>query len=290
MGGSRAGYSYLGRFWAAHGYAVMHVQHQGSDRQVWAGGPLTILSNLQKAASEDNALSRVRDVRFAIDQIQAGGQSTDDPVLRQQMRRIDTSSLVVAGHSYGANTAMLLSGAQPGLNQEKPSSERQTLIRGLNDPRVRAAIMLSAPPFYGEPDQKGIFASIRIPSLHISGSKDVITVPGYYSPPEDRVSLFKAWPGGQKYLVMFQDATHSIFTDRIDRAGPELNHAVKAATRQMTLDFLDSLPISGQKERLAARESTKDPSGQVLKRADFSVVFEDRIRTAGELIAQAMRE
>ena len=38
MGGSRRGYSYLGSYWAAHGFVAMHVQHIGSDRRLWAGG------------------------------------------------------------------------------------------------------------------------------------------------------------------------------------------------------------------------------------------------------------
>jgi len=39
IGGSRDGYSYLGRYLAANGYASLHVQHVGSDRQVWFGNP-----------------------------------------------------------------------------------------------------------------------------------------------------------------------------------------------------------------------------------------------------------
>ena len=32
IGGSRNGYSYLGRFWSSQGYASLHLQHVGSDR------------------------------------------------------------------------------------------------------------------------------------------------------------------------------------------------------------------------------------------------------------------
>src|SRR5436305_11540107 len=37
LGGSRETYEYLGRHWASHGYVVAHVQHEGSDDQVWKG-------------------------------------------------------------------------------------------------------------------------------------------------------------------------------------------------------------------------------------------------------------
>src|SRR5271170_3301939 len=35
LGGSREGYEYLGRHWAACGYVSVHVQHLGSDNRVW---------------------------------------------------------------------------------------------------------------------------------------------------------------------------------------------------------------------------------------------------------------
>ncbi|MFN7645329.1 MAG: hypothetical protein ACK5PW_19980, partial [Burkholderiales bacterium] len=38
IGGSRRGYTWLGRFVAAHGIASLHLQHVGSDRTLWSGG------------------------------------------------------------------------------------------------------------------------------------------------------------------------------------------------------------------------------------------------------------
>ena len=40
IGGSRAGYSHLGRHWAEQGYASLHLQHVGSDNQLWRGNLL----------------------------------------------------------------------------------------------------------------------------------------------------------------------------------------------------------------------------------------------------------
>jgi hypothetical protein len=60
IGGSMDGYSYLGRYFAAHGYASLHVQHVGSDRQIWRGNPLTLVSRLSDAAQDTEALHRVK--------------------------------------------------------------------------------------------------------------------------------------------------------------------------------------------------------------------------------------
>ena len=88
IGGSKDGYSYLGRYFAAHGYASLHVQHVGSDRQIWRGNPLALVSRLSDAAQDTEALNRVKDVKFALDRLLV------DPVGKV----INVQRLVAAGH------------------------------------------------------------------------------------------------------------------------------------------------------------------------------------------------
>ena len=82
------------------------------------------------------------------------------------------------------------------------------------EPRVRAALLLSAPPFYGEPELSKILGAITLPSLHITATEDTIRVPGYYSPPADRLAVFDAAGSKVKALVVFEGGSHNIFTDR----------------------------------------------------------------------------
>jgi dienelactone hydrolase len=220
LGGSRFGYSYLGRYWASLGIASLHVQHVGSDRSVWTGNIFSLFGNLQSAASEQNALARVKDVSFAITQIFA---DTD------YAERLDPSSIAVAGHSYGANTALLIGGATV-MRAGKP-----LIVR---DERVKALIVISAPPFTGEGDMIDILKPISVPTLHVTGTEDVIRVPGYRSDYSDRIAVFDAQSSPLKSLMSFKGATHSIFTDRVDRAGFELNEKVKRATREVSGLFL----------------------------------------------------
>ena len=72
IGGSRNGYSYLGRFWSSQGYASLHLQHVGSDRALWSGNPFAVVGRLQAAAQDGEATARVQDVSFALDQVLAG--------------------------------------------------------------------------------------------------------------------------------------------------------------------------------------------------------------------------
>lgn len=230
IGGSREGYSYLGKHWAAQGYASLHLQHVGSDRGLWLGNPLGLVHRLQTAAREEEAMDRARDVQFALDQVLAG----------EWAPRVDAQRIVAAGHSYGANTVLLLAGAQV-------QRGGQPVV--LRDPRIRAAVLLSAPPFYGESDVSRILGGIRIPTLHITAEADDIRIPGYLSGLKDREQVFAATGSAQKALAVFKDGSHSIFTDRLGTGGLALNPQVKVATRDLTLAFWQSV-LTGQTQAL----------------------------------------
>jgi len=229
IGGSRRGYSYLGRHFAANGIASLHLQHVGSDRQLWMGNVFSLVGRLQDAAQPGEALARVQDLRFALDTLLAGPLAA----------RVDARQIVAAGHSYGANTTLLVAGAQVPAQAQPVDRPLPTL----RDERVRAAIAISAPPFYGQADLRPILGPIALPSLHITATEDVIRIPGYYSGAEDRVAVYQATgslaPRPQpKWLAMFEGGSHSIFTDRGGTGGPLLNPQIKAATQALTLAFV----------------------------------------------------
>jgi len=225
LGGSRNGYSYLGKHWASLGFASLHVQHHGSDRAVWGGNIFSLIGNLQTAASEANALDRARDVSFAITSALASADYGP---------AIDAAAIAVAGHSYGANTALLVGGA---------TVERKGKPLSLRDERVKALVLISAPPFTGEGDMGPILSPVQVPTLHVTGTDDVIRVPGYYSDVSDRIAVYDAVRGPDKLLTVFKGATHSVFTDRV---GSELALSVKRATRELSGLFLQTV-LAGAK-------------------------------------------
>ena len=222
IGGSREGYTYLGKYWAANGYASLHLQHTGSDRNLWAGNPLALVTRLQDAAQEAEAMNRARDVSFALDRVLAG----------ELAARIDPLRIAAAGHSYGANTTLLAAGAQV---------VREGRAMDFADARIRAAVVISAPPFYGEADPQAILQHVRVPTLHITSTADDIRIPGYYSGADDRAVVYASTGSARKALAVFRDGSHSMFTDRLGTGGAQLNPQVKAATRELALDFLRSV-------------------------------------------------
>ena len=223
IGGSRRGYSYLGRYFASHGIASLHLQHVGSDRSLWGGNMFGLIGRLQGAAQEEEAIARVADLKFALDQLLGNAELAP---------KIDAGRIVAAGHSYGANTMLLAVGARV---------ERNGRVIDLADPRLKAAIILSAPPFYGESDPAKILSAIKVPTLHITATEDVIKVPGYYSGAEDRIAVYDATGGARKLLAVFEGGSHSMFTDRAGSGGANLNSQVKTATRELALAFMKSV-------------------------------------------------
>ena len=222
IGGSRRGYSYLGQHFARHGVASLHVQHVGSDRQIWTGNVFNIMGRLQGAATDAEAIARAQDFRFALDTL-----LTSDLAVR-----VDAERIVAAGHSYGANTTLLAAGAQV-------EREGRTLV--LKDDRVRAAIVISAPPFYGHSEPRKILSGVTVPSLHVTATEDVINIPGYFSGAADRVAVFEATASARKWLAVFEGGSHSMFTDRAGTGGVALNPQVKAATQALTLAFVGTV-------------------------------------------------
>ena len=225
MGGSRRGYSYLARAFAARGVASLHVQHVGSDRSVWAGNPFALVQRLQSAAQESEALARGKDIGFALDRVlsrEAGPYAA----------RIDRRRIVAAGHSYGANTALVAVGA--GVMRDGRRLEAK-------DPRFSAAILISSPPFYGEKQLAPVLENVSVPTLHVTATDDVIQIPGYYSPAADRLAIYNAIATPRKAIAVFQGGSHSMFTDRAVTGGVELNPMVKAATAELALAFLGAV-------------------------------------------------
>ena len=223
LGGSKERYAYLGQYWASQGYYSLHLQHEGSDRKVWQGSRLLLPFRLMDAADESEALARVQDVRFALDQFLASDAS----------QGVDPNQILMAGHSYGANTSMLLAGAQV---------EQKGQLVSLKDPRIKAAILISAPPFYNDQPLPQVLADVTIPTLHITTTEDEIKVPGYYSSPQDRLELFYAMASPYKVMAVFNGGSHNVFSGwrRNDETANQ-NKVIKAATQALSAAFIDQV-------------------------------------------------
>jgi predicted dienelactone hydrolase len=202
LGGSRDGYSYLGNYWASHGYVSVHLQHIGSDTSVFqnaSGGELH-QTLVRAAADPGNITNRPLDVSFAIDQmIKLNGEESPFK------GRLDTNRIGMAGHSFGAFTTLAIAG--------------QLFISPLGreaswpDPRVKAAIPMSASVPRNKKTLDEAYSKIKIPCFHMTGTEDDSPIGDTKA--EDRRIPFDHSKGSDQYLVTFKDGDHMIFSGRL---------------------------------------------------------------------------
>jgi predicted dienelactone hydrolase len=196
LGGSRDGYEYLGRHWASHGYVSVHVQHPGSDSSVWQG-TLHPLKSMRAAASDPaNSIARPLDVRFTIDRLETLNREASP-----YKGRLDMADLGVAGHSFGAYTALAVAG--------------QTFARGnremsLADPRVKAALAMSAPAPARKWQAERTYSRIKIPVFHMTGTRDDSPI-GDTRAAERRIP-FDRIAGPDQYLLVLNGGDHMVFS------------------------------------------------------------------------------
>jgi predicted dienelactone hydrolase len=201
LGGSCQNNPYLGKHWSARGYAVVFVQHPGSDESVWRGQrPAQIPAAMKQAASLENFLLRTSDIPAVLDQLLLWN-AQEGHALRS---RLDLTRIGMSGHSFGAVTTQTVSG------QSLPVGGAR-----FTDPRIKAAVMMSpSVPAAGSAERA--FGSVKMPWLLMTGTKDVarigsMTIGGDL---DSRLGVYPALPPGDKYELVLKDAEHSAFGER----------------------------------------------------------------------------
>jgi dienelactone hydrolase len=225
LGGSREGYEYLGQGWAAHGYVSVHLQHAGSDESVWKDVSLgKRMSAMRRAAAQPrNAMERVSDVRFAIDEL--ARLSATNLIWRG---KLDLARLGVAGHSFGAHTTLATAGAAySGWGGAT-----------LADPRVKAALPMSAPLPANKARLDGAYAGVEVPCLHMTGTKDDSPI-GDTKAAERRLP-FDHCHSSDQFLITFTGGDHAIFGGRERKLGGAKDAEFQRLICQSSLAFWDA--------------------------------------------------
>jgi predicted dienelactone hydrolase len=229
---------------ASHGYAVLCVEHVGSNRERLTQS-LRVIQNLDAMIHDaDEVLARPKDVSFVLDRADEWNRQ------HEKLRgKLDLQRAGVMGHSFGAFTAMVVCGMRPALEWLTPRVEPgRGLGPDLRDPRVKCGVALS-PQGVGEPFFiRESFGSLQVPLLGISGPQDRqqngLTA-------ENRRDAFALWPQGMHQFVWLAQAKHLDFTDSTGtsrRATPSpTRDDVQPIVRASTLLFFD-LHLKGNAE------------------------------------------
>ena len=206
LGGGVDGGRAWGEHWSRQGFAVIHLQHPGSDRGTWVGATHPAES-LRAAANLEQYLARVADVKFVLDEL-ARRQAAAEP----WARGLDLSRIGMSGHSFGALTTQALAGQQFAV----PAAGRATAA-ALTEPRLRAFVAFS--PSARSTAAARQFLTIDRPFFSITGSADGVVGPGLGVSPALRQVPFEGMPGPDQYLLVLDQADHMIFSGALRGRG-----------------------------------------------------------------------
>lgn len=268
LGGTRDGYEYLGRHWAGCGYVSVHLQHIGSDDSVWKGVPLgERTKSMQEAARNlTNMLNRPQDVTFAIDQLEKLNADATSPL----KGKLDLKAIAAAGHSFGGFTTLAIAGQtfQRALGPAKQFS----------DPRIKAAIPMSAPAPARRENLAQTFGSIKIPTMNFTGTKDFVEALPQTTAADRRIP-YDHMTQSEAALIIFKDGDHMIFSGRLRNEATKETEAQDALFQKLicagTTAFLDAYLkdnaaakrwlLGGGYEKLLGAQATfekRKPAGQ----------------------------
>lgn len=219
-GSSDRGYEPLISYWTSYGYVCIRPSHadaaaprdvirealeRPAPRSQSRQRGITVEQNVQPRNTmeaiwdkerEPQWRDRVLDVKLVLDSLADLEQRF--PELRGKM---DRNQIGVGGHSYGALTAMLISGAR--TFGSPPLS--------MADPRVRSALVMSP---QGTAQNRGLtpqsWSDVHIPVMYMTGTNDRGAAES--ETPEWRRQAFEYSPPGEKYFVLIPGASHMSFT------------------------------------------------------------------------------
>lgn len=246
LGGSRSGGAEWGEQWASHGFAVIHIQHPGSDEELWKDKPLgERLAGLRSGVDLEQFLARIADVKFVVDELMRRQASHDATAAR-----LDLARLGMSGHSFGAITTLYIGGQRPALGS-------LDVAGGLADPRFKAFLAFSPQAARGS-DPKVQFEHFSRPALLVTGTLDGQPIPGLGAQQAQRLEAFEGMAAtGNKYLLVVNNADHMFFNGTRglrdvgarDRAGVDFGEAeargyplVKAISTAYWLAYLTDDP------------------------------------------------
>ena len=217
FGADRRFFNYLANHLASHGLTVASVEHPGSSVN-WLND--LALGQFERDNKPGDLLpatefvDRPKDVTFVLDELTRLNRYSS--ILRD---RVNTSQVVVIGHSLGGYTALTLAGAPLNLEHLRqfcndptilgfaPSDWLQCSAADLPDQQLnfrdgRVAAVMAMNPVMGRMFDEASLAQITVPTMILVGTDDPIT------PAISQQLLPFTYLQSEKYLLSVIGGTH----------------------------------------------------------------------------------
>ncbi|MBI1326282.1 MAG: hypothetical protein GC136_01415 [Alphaproteobacteria bacterium] len=197
LGGGADGAGFIARHLAENNYAVLHLQHLGTDTSLWEGKPGHPWENIRKAFIPRKAvLNRYKDVPFVMQFIEAEAQK-NNPI----WSIIDFSRLGMSGHSFGSLTTQIMAG--------------QYIVKGsrkyqLPWPAFKAGILYSPVPAHRHgADPAIMYSGFQIPMFFMTGTDDESPLEGFTY--DLRLAPYEHSGAPESYLLVLKDGDHMVY-------------------------------------------------------------------------------
>ena len=244
LAGNSATYQYFGQHLASHGYTVIQPTHVGSDTNA-------VLTRTPVLTFTQGELKhRVADIKYTLDMV----QNKDERLPEALTDSADLKHVALAGHSFGAITALAVAGTDVVDDQGKKVP--------VYDRRIDAFIAMSpygdSLPSYLAGLDVETYDDIKKPVLCLSGSKDGLFTLG--KGPHVHTKPFEDAGTDEKYHVVIGGTRHAEFAQVVglfDRRTVEMTDSTSTA-------FLDAYLKNDQEaksyltEKLPAVARTRD--------------------------------
>ncbi len=221
FGGNKDAFGPIGKHWASHGYVVIHTTHadglgrqkidpkkDGDDKpaaRARLGGLLGGLNDPEKIGG------RVADLVLILDNLD------DLPKSVSGLKgKIDAKLIGVAGHSFGAYTAMLIGGVTADLGKDKGKT--------FFDKRLTCILPISGQGTGQQGLTDKSWDALKLPMMTITGTRDQ---GAGGQGVEWKKEPYKYSPAGNKYLVVIAGANHLSFGGGLGTRGGDITDTVK---------------------------------------------------------------
>ena len=254
FGGNKDGFGPVGKHWASQGYVVIHPSHedglsrQGNEARNSGGEASGIrgrLGGLRSGLNDTGKINgRVADLVLVLDKLE------DLPSLIPGLKgKINSKSIGVAGHSFGAYTAMLIGGVTTDFGKEKDKS--------FLDKRVKCILPISAQGTGQQGLTEQSWNALRMPMMTITGTEDR-GVGGQSV--EWRKEPYKYSLAGDKYLIVIEGANHGSYGGALRMRGGAATEIVNLSTTKYWDAYLKNSEEA--KEYLQSGKLLKDFAGK----------------------------
>jgi predicted dienelactone hydrolase len=248
LGSNGSEYAALSRYWARHGYLVIHPTFRDAIGVVAREEPelgLDPEADLSRWSAMPEIRARMHEIlhtparwmeRVAI--VHAVMNALSAIFVGTCGRPKGTIPGAIAGHSFGAYTAQLLAGAEIDMPHD-PATR-------FGDERFTAAMLLSAQGRHQQGLRDGSWDAMNDPVLTVTGTLDRGAKGGDW---HWKSEPYEFAPPGGKYLAVLEDGDHFL-GGLTERDAQSHVPAQQEAVGQITLAFLDA----HLRDRRAARD------------------------------------